>query len=237
VGEALQILQDQHGIKREDLFLQTKFTPVDRHDLTKPIPFDPSAPAPSQIAASFDVTLKNLRTTYVDSYLLHSPLATLPQMLRAWRALCTLQDEGKVRKIGVSNVYDKGVLEALGAERKVDVVQNRWFERNGWDADVSRYCKENGIQYQSFWTLSGSPSLLSHPSLLAIAQAAGCTPAQAVFKIAEMQGITPLSGTTNLTHMREDLDAEHIQLDRDTDMVNHLKSVREYVWGENSNGA
>jgi len=230
VGEALQILQDQHGIKREDLFLQTKFTPIAGQDLTKPIPYDPEAPLPAQISASFDVTLKNLRTTYIDSYLLHSPLATLPQTLRAWRSLCALQDEGKVRKIGLSNVYDKGVLEALGEERKVDVVQNSWYQGNGWDAEVSGYCRENGIQYQSFWTLSGSPSLLSHPSVLALAQAAKCTAAQAVFKIAQMQGITPLSGTTNDNHMREGVDVEHIELGQDADMARHLKTVREFVW-------
>jgi diketogulonate reductase-like aldo/keto reductase len=166
VGEALRILEDQHGIKREDLFLQTKyvhyllyrprtalrssarFTPIDGHDLTKPIPYNPAAPVPTQITASFDVSLKNLRTTYIDSYLLHSPLATLAQTLSAWRSLCGLQDEGKVRQIGVSNVYDKGVLKALGEERKVDVVQNRWYEGNRWDMEILEYCRDNGTQYQ-----------------------------------------------------------------------------------------
>lgn len=59
-----------------------------------------------------------------------------------------LQDEGKVRKIGVSNAYDISILEVLATERMVEVVQNRWYEGNQWDAAVCRYCKENGIQYQ-----------------------------------------------------------------------------------------
>lgn len=45
-----------------------------------------------------------------------------------------------------------------------------------------------------------------------------------------MEGIIPLSGTTNESHMREDLAAEHIELDRDADMVEHLKSVKKFVW-------
>lgn len=59
-----------------------------------------------------------------------------------------LQDEGKVHKIGISNAYDVTLLKALGTERPVQVVQNRWFERNKWDKDVCSYCRENNIQYQ-----------------------------------------------------------------------------------------
>ena len=61
-----------------------------------------------------------------------------------------LQDAGKVKFIGVSNTYDVRVLEALEGEggRRVQVVQNRWFEGNGWDAKVLAYCRKNGVQYQ-----------------------------------------------------------------------------------------
>jgi len=59
-----------------------------------------------------------------------------------------LQDEGKVRLIGVSNTYDVRILAALGKARKVQVVQNRWHEGNEWDQKVFNYCKENGIMYQ-----------------------------------------------------------------------------------------
>jgi diketogulonate reductase-like aldo/keto reductase len=69
--------------------------------------------------------------------------------VEAWHVLIALQDEGKVRKIGLSNVYDVGLLKALEAERQVQVVQNRWYEGNNWDRDVCKYCREKGIQYQS----------------------------------------------------------------------------------------
>lgn len=66
---------------------------------------------------------------------------------------------------------------------------------------------------RSFWTLSGSPSLLKHASVGAICAAKGCTPAQAVFRIAQLHGITPLSGTTNERHMDDDVSAAEIDLD------------------------
>lgn len=68
--------------------------------------------------------------------------------LEAWRALMAAQDAGTAHKIGVSNVYDVRILTALGELRKVQVVQNRWYEGNMWDPDVWRYCKDHGIEYQ-----------------------------------------------------------------------------------------
>jgi len=47
-----------------------------------------------------------------------------------------LQDEGKVRLIGVSNTYDVRILASLGKARKVQVVQNGWYEGNEWDQKV-----------------------------------------------------------------------------------------------------
>ena len=62
-----------------------------------------------------------------------------------------LQDSGKVKFIGVSNTYDVAVLETLEriGGRRVQIVQNRWFEGNQWDTDVLEYCRKNKVQYQS----------------------------------------------------------------------------------------
>lgn len=174
VGEALHILRTQHNVMREDLFIQTKsvrpstsvhidirenvtgfhcicrFTPMAGQDQTGPLPYDPSTRLETQIEDSFENSLKNLRTTYIDSYILHSPLETVSRTIAAWRVLMALQDSGKVKFIGVSNTYDVRILEALEDEggRRVQVVQNRWFEGNDWDAKVFAYCKERDVQYQ-----------------------------------------------------------------------------------------
>ncbi|KAH9929596.1 Aldo/keto reductase [Epithele typhae] len=212
VGTALQILYEKHGFKREDLFLQTKYTPIDGQDASQPLPYDPTADVASQVRASVQTSLAHLHTAYLDSVLLHSPLRTLPDTLAAWRALVALRAEGVVRAIGVSNAYEPAVLAALERDggARPDVVQNRWFERNRWDAGVWAYCVERGIQYQSFWTLSGSPSLLSSAAVQAIAASKKCTPAQVLFRIAQLNGVTPLSGTTQEKHMDDAVAAEKL---------------------------
>ncbi|KAI0666028.1 Aldo/keto reductase [Trametes maxima] len=228
VGAALKTLKEEHGINREDLYIQTKYTPIDGQDRSKPLPYDPQVEIEAQIKASVNTSLSNLRATYLDGLLLHSPLRTLTQTLAAWRTLVELQDSGVVRKIGVSNTYDVTTLEALEREggRRVDIVQNRWFEGNDWDNDVWTYCQERGIQYQSFWTLSGSPSLLRHPSIRAIATAKGCTVAQVLFKIAQLHGITPLSGTTKEPHMDDAIATENLDL---SDVQTHVEEVLQII--------
>jgi diketogulonate reductase-like aldo/keto reductase len=71
------------------------------------------------------------------------------------------------------------------------------------------------IPSRSFWTLSGSPTLLSHPGFLSIAKASGCTAEQALFKLAQDAGVTPLTGTTSVMHMGEDLAVHDVRLTRD----------------------
>ena len=93
-------------------------------------------------------SLANLHTTYLDSYLLHSPFPTWEQTLEAWQTLAALQDAGTVRLIGVSNIHSAAMVLRLSAVRAVQVVQNRWYEGNGWDADVHAVCRKQGIMYQ-----------------------------------------------------------------------------------------
>jgi diketogulonate reductase-like aldo/keto reductase len=70
VGEALQALAAK-GIKRESLFLQTKFTSVDGQGGREP--YDSRSDITTQVNQSFASSLNHLRTDYLDSYVLHAP--------------------------------------------------------------------------------------------------------------------------------------------------------------------
>ncbi len=130
------------------LRISQRFTSIRGQDALKPLPYDPQKPVREQVLQSFATSLKNLHTDYLDSYVLHGPLETIERTLEAWKTMGSLQDEGKVHLIGVSNAYEVGLLRTLEQERPVQVVQNRWYEKNGWDKDVVGYCKEHGIMYQ-----------------------------------------------------------------------------------------
>ncbi|KAF8520389.1 Aldo/keto reductase [Hysterangium stoloniferum] len=229
VGEALKKLYAEHNITRSDLFLQTKFTSIHGQDRSQPLPYEPTSTVREQVLQSFQVSLKNLKTDYIDSYILHSPLETWNRTVEAWTTLMHLQDEGKVKMIGISNAYDVELLRSLGEIRKVQVVQNRWYEGNHWDADVCNYCREHGVQYQSFWTLTGSPALLQHPALLALANEASCTPAQAVYRLAQLRGIVPLAGSTNRERMRQGVETDKINFPDTPSSAEQLQALNALI--------
>lgn len=87
----------------------------------------------------------------------------IQKTLEAYRTLEGFAHQGKVRNLGVSNIYDRSELEWLISQARVPVkvVQNRWYEGNEWDWEgkpfsiwlelmVSVYdlCQVEGIRYQ-----------------------------------------------------------------------------------------
>jgi diketogulonate reductase-like aldo/keto reductase len=82
------------------------------------------------------------------------------------------------------------------------------------------------LLHRSFWTLTGSPSLLAHPATAAIAKANNCSRYQAVYRVVQSLGIIPLCGTTDETHMREDISAE--KLDKGEE---YFSELTRFIWG------
>lgn len=212
VGEALTATLG-NGVTRDDIYLQTKFTPLSGHD-PKRIPYDPEAPIPQQVAQSFDVSVLNLRTDHIDCLVLHSPLPTMTQTLEAWQAMEELVDAGKVGQIGISNCYQLRQLQALcGAARvKPAVLQNRFCSDTRYDRDLRTYCRQNDIVYQSFWTLTANPHILSHRTVTTLGEKYQRTGAQILFRYLTQIGVAPLTGTRSEPHMREDLSIFEFQL-------------------------
>lgn len=64
------------GVNRNEIFLQTKFTPIGGQDPNN-VPYDPSSPLKNQVKKSLQISLHNLKTDYLDSLVLHSPLQSL----------------------------------------------------------------------------------------------------------------------------------------------------------------
>jgi diketogulonate reductase-like aldo/keto reductase len=193
------------ALTRADLYLQTKFTPVSGQDPLK-IPYDPKAPLSEQVPQSFAASLRNLRTTYLDGLILHSPLANSKQTLEVWRAMESLVDGG-IRCLGISNCYQLPELQALyqSAVIKPSVVQNRFYADTRYDREIRAFCRQHRIVYQSFWTLTANPHLLAHPTITGLASKYGRTPAQVLFRYLAQSDVVPLTGTSSESHMREDL--------------------------------
>ncbi|MBF0382175.1 MAG: aldo/keto reductase [Magnetococcales bacterium] len=194
------------GLKREELYLQTKFTPINGQDPTR-IPYDAKADLGTQVAQSFQKSLENLQTPYLDCMVLHSPLNTPLELMTVWRAMETIFNDGGTKQLGISNCYDIRVLEYLynKADNKPAVVQNRFYATTGYDVGIRDFCKKNNIIYQSFWTLTANPKVLASATIQQLAKKYGRTPEQIFFRYLTKSAIVPLTGTTSPQHMVEDL--------------------------------
>jgi diketogulonate reductase-like aldo/keto reductase len=210
IGEALA----SAGIPRDTLYLQTKFTYARGQDHR--LPYDPRAPYKLQVRQSFESSLAHLGVDRIDSYLLHGPELSegwTDADREVWQAMEQLHDEGHISQIGISNV-SRDQLALLCKEARVapSSVQNRCYARTGWDRDVRALCLERGITYQGFSLLTANARELAKPEVKAIAQRAGATVPQVVFRFAMSIGIVPLTGTSSRQHMEEDLVADRIPL-------------------------
>jgi diketogulonate reductase-like aldo/keto reductase len=214
-GEAIGGAIRAGVLARADLFLQTKFTPVDGQD--ERLPYDPSAPLATQVAQSFASSLEHLGVDYLDSYVLHGPETRAGLTVgdwETWRAMEALQKAGKTRSIGVSNVT-LAQLEALhaGATVKPAIVQNRCYTSRGWDRAVRAFCAKQRITYQGFSLLTANREELKDPRIVAIASKRRRTVPQVIFRFAQQIGMVPLTGTRSAAHMAEDLAIGELELD------------------------
>ncbi len=217
VGEALAGAVAAGHLRREDVFLQTKFTYVDGQDHR--LPYDPRAPLVTQVEQSVASSLQHLGVDYLDSYVLHGPSVRYGLSdadWDTWEAMERVHAAGKARLLGVSNV-DLGQLEELygGASIKPAIVQNRCFASLGWDRAVRRFCGERGILYQGFSLLTANREVLRHRRVHEIAARTGKTVPQVIFRFALQVGMVALTGTTSAAHMTEDLSTYDVALEPD----------------------
>lgn len=213
VGEGIVACINRGLVTRPELYVQTKFTSLNGQDPQR-VPYDPKPSLSEQVTQSFQASLNNLQTIYLDCLVLHSPLANQQQTMEVWQAMEKLVKSGGVKQLGISNCYDLKTLEGLyrDAEIKPAVIQNRFYSDTKYDRTIRDFCRDNKIIYQSFWTLIANPNVLSDNTLQSLATKYNRSNSQVFFRYLTQIGIVPLTGTTSATHMQEDLSIFEFQL-------------------------
>jgi diketogulonate reductase-like aldo/keto reductase len=214
VGRAVASSIESGLLARDDLFLQTKFTFQSGQDHR--LPYDPLAPIAVQVEQSFASSQEHLGTEVIDSYVLHGPSRRFglgAADWEAWRAMESIQESGRARMLGVSNVTLEQ-LDALRRQARVAprFVQNRCYAVQGWDREVREFCAANGVVYQGFSLLTANRQVMSHPELARIAARHDRNVSQIIFRFALDLGMVALTGTTDAVHMEADLDVFDFKL-------------------------
>ncbi|KAI1175743.1 putative aldo-keto reductase [Nemania sp. FL0916] len=213
VGAGIKRAISEGIVKREDLFIQTKFTPIGGQDLSN-MPYDAKASLEDQVHASVSSSLTHFTfddsaTAYIDSLVLHSPPSShFSDLVKVWKAFETYVPR-RIRQLGISNT-DLHVVGRLCSSPDISVrpavVQNRFYPATQWEVDLRAYCRIQNIAFQTFWTLTGNPELLRSTPVQNLAKSAAISAPVALYALVlGLEGTTILDGTTSETHMAEDL--------------------------------
>ncbi|UNI20139.1 hypothetical protein JDV02_006257 [Purpureocillium takamizusanense] len=209
VGEGVRRAVSEGIVRRDDLFVQTKFTsPGGQNHIT---PYDLDAPLVDKVHQSVQSSLRSFtlkgQEPYLDSLVLHSPMDTVDETLTVWKTLESYAPH-RIRHLGISNTT-LAILDAIYARASVKpaVVQNRFYGQTGYEADMRAYCREKGIVFQAFWTIGANRMLVQSMPVGFVAQSAGVDGVAAYYSlILGLESMTVLDGTTDAAHMTADLE-------------------------------
>ena len=196
VGRAIK------AFDRDELFITTKVAPDHlRYD---------------DVHTAIRGSLQRLDTDYVDLYLIHWPNEQIP-LTETFRALNELVAGGKVRRVGVSN-FDVDLMQQsmdlCDTPIATNQVRYNLLDRTPVNNGVLDFCQRTGILLTAYSPVKGG--VLSHNTVVEIAEAHGASPAQVALAwlIRQPQVITiPMS--QDLDHLRDNLGALSLNLSAD----------------------
>src|SRR6266480_2397649 len=151
---------------------------------------------PDHLKQALDGSLKRLRLDRIDLYQLHTVDSKVP-IEESVGALKQLQDAGKIRHIGLSNVDRKEIVS----------VQNRYNIEDRESEDVLVYCEKEKLGFLPWFPIGGGSGLKAENQLKTAANAHGVS----VFQVAlawlleRSPVMLPIPGTSSVAHLEENV--------------------------------
>ncbi len=168
---------------------------------------------PEHLREACEGSLRRLRVERIDLYQLHAPDPEVP-LEESLGALGELQQEGKVRHIGVSNVSPEQ-LESARALVDVVTVQNRYNLADRSSEEVLEACEREQIGFIPWFPLATGDLARPGGPLDELAQSQDATPGQLALAwlLARSPAMLPIPGTASIEHLEENVAAADIELD------------------------
>jgi aryl-alcohol dehydrogenase-like predicted oxidoreductase len=166
---------------------------------------------PEHLREACEGSLRRLGLERIDLYQLHAPDPKVPYE-ESVGALKELQEEGKIRQIGVSNVSVEELATARGLVEVVSV-QNRYNLVDREAADVLEVCQRDGLAFIPWFPLNAGK--LAEPGGVAaqIGARHGVSAAQiALAWLLAQEQMLPIPGTGKVAHLEENVEAARIEL-------------------------
>lgn len=167
---------------------------------------------PESLREALEGSLRRLRMERIDVYQLHAVDPRVP-LEESVGALAELQQEGKIRHIGVSNVDARQLASARELVTVVSV-QNRYNLADRHSEGVLEACERNGIAFLPWFPLAVGELARAEGGLAALARSRGVTPAQVALAwlLQRSPVMAPIPGTSSVAHLEENVGAAALEL-------------------------
>ena len=169
--------------------------------------------SPGHLREAVEGSLRRMRLDRIDLYQLHTP-DPLVSFDASVETLAELQNEGKIRLVGLSNVTREHIERARRIVPVVSV-QNRYsFADREWDY-VVEYCDRQGIVFIPYFPLGAGR--VAGDMLNEIAQMHHASPKQVALAwlLRRSPNILPIPGTSSIEHLEENIAAASVRLTED----------------------
>lgn len=198
VGVAIR----ESGLDRKELFLTSKVWIQDA--------------GYEKTMLSFEKTLENLGTDYLDLYLIHMPYGDYHG---SWRAMEELHRGGKIRAIGVCNFLPDRLIDLILSHEVIPAVNQ---------IELHPFCQQRSLrqvmaQYHiaaMAWApfAEGQNGIFTHPVLTEIGKQYGKTPAQVVLRWLRQEGVVAIPKSVHAERIAQNFDVDDFTLSA-ADMV------------------
>jgi len=167
---------------------------------------------PERIKECCEGSLRRLRLDRIDVYQLHAPDPNVP-IEESLGAMRELQEQGKVRHIGVSNVSPED-LDRARAVVEVVSAQCRFSLTDRAQEPVLDACEQAGLAFIPWFPLATGDLAKPGGPVDEIARAHDATPAQVALAwlLQRSPVMLPIPGTSSIEHFEENLGAAELRL-------------------------
>ncbi len=191
VGQAIK----NSKIPRDQIFVTTKLWNDDHND----------------VQAACNLSLKKLGLDYLDLYLIHWPVK---ERLASWAEMVKLQQQKKVKSIGVSNFTISHLQELFQASTVKPVINQVEFSPFLYQQELLQFCESNKIILQAYSPLVKSLKM-DNQTLVQLAQKYNKTVAQLILRWILDLGVIVLPKTATPERVVENINLFDFSLSAD----------------------
>lgn len=194
--EEVGLAIEKSGVPREKIFLTTKVW-IDNYGY-------------ENTKKSIEVSLKKLRTDYIDLVLLHQPVS---DTYGSWRALEELYEEGKIRAIGISNFYADRMVDFASFNKIKPMVNQVEINIFNQQKELKEWADKYEIELEAWAPFGeGRKGIFENPTVLEIAKKYNKTTAQVMLRWNIQRGIIVIPKSTHIERIEENFNVFDFEL-------------------------